>query len=115
MIGLFLGEKKLPIEILKQLKNKKINHFIIDLTRNNKFKKNKNSYFINIGKFGKILDLIISNICPNFPILMKLQSLSFLNLLFLVKSKIKYLISFFFNFFIISIGNFFSPRNKPII
>tara|TARA_B100000427_G_scaffold253209_1_gene216606 strand:- start:173 stop:964 length:792 start_codon:yes stop_codon:yes gene_type:complete len=63
MIGLFLGEKKLPIEILNQLKNKKINHFIIDLTRNNKFKKNKNSYFISIGKFGKILDLIKSKQC----------------------------------------------------
>ena len=46
--------------------------------------------------FLHFLDLIISNICPNFPILMKLQSLSFLNLLFLVKSKIKYLIFFFF-------------------
>ena len=63
MIGLFLGEKKLPIEILKQLKNKKINYFIIDLTKNNKFKKDKNSFFISIGKFGKILDLINSKKC----------------------------------------------------
>ena len=58
MIGLFLGEKKLPLEILKSLKKKKIKYFIIDLSRNNKFKKYKNSYFINIGKFGKILELI---------------------------------------------------------
>ena len=58
MIGLFLGEKKLPIEILKKLKKKKVKHFIIDLTNNNKFKKHKNSFFINIGKFGKILELI---------------------------------------------------------
>jgi len=58
MIGLFLGEKQLPLEILKSLKKKRINYFIIDLSKDNKFKKNKNSYFINIGKFGKILELI---------------------------------------------------------
>ena len=58
MIGLFLGDKKLPLEILKKIKQKKIKYFIIDLTRDNKFKKDKNCYFINIGKFGKILKLI---------------------------------------------------------
>jgi len=63
MIGLFLGEKKLPLEILKSLKKKKIKYFIIDLSKNNKFKKDKNSYFINIGKFGKILELIKSKKC----------------------------------------------------
>ncbi len=63
MIGLFLGEKKLPLEILKSLKKKKIKYFIIDLSKNNKFKKYKNSYFINIGKFGKILELIKLNKC----------------------------------------------------
>ena len=63
MIGLFLGEKKLPLEILKSLKKKKIKYFIIDLSKNNKFKKYKNSYFINIGKFGKILELIRSKKC----------------------------------------------------
>ena len=63
MIGLFLGEKKLPLEIIKNLKNKKIKYFIIDLTKNNKFRNDKNSYFINIGKFGKILELIKSKKC----------------------------------------------------
>ena len=63
MIGLFLGEKKLPLEILKSLKKKKIKYFIIDLSKDNKFKKDKNSYFINIGKFGKILELIKSKKC----------------------------------------------------
>ena len=63
MIGLFLGEKKLPLEILKSLKKKKIKYFIIDLSKNNKFKKDKNSYFISIGKFGKILELIKSKKC----------------------------------------------------
>ena len=58
MIGLFLGEKDLPIQILKKIEKKKVDHFIIDLTKNNKFKKKKNSFFINIGKFGKIINLI---------------------------------------------------------
>ena len=63
MIGLFLGEKDLPNQILKKIEKKKIKYFIIDLTKNNKFKKNKNSFFINIGKFGKILKLIKSKKC----------------------------------------------------
>ena len=63
MIGLFLGEKDLPIQILNKIESKKIKYFIIDLTKNNKFKKKKNSYFINIGKFGKILRIIQSKKC----------------------------------------------------
>ena len=63
MIGLFLGEKKLPIEIIKKLKKKKIKYFIIDLTKNNKFKKYKDCFFINIGKFGKIIEIIKSKNC----------------------------------------------------
>tara|TARA_B100001540_G_C15777191_1_gene629230 strand:+ start:496 stop:1287 length:792 start_codon:yes stop_codon:yes gene_type:complete len=58
MIGLFLGEKKLPTEIIKKLKKRKVRYFIIDLTKNNRFKEDINSFFINIGKFGKILELI---------------------------------------------------------
>ncbi len=63
MIGLFLGEKDLPNEIIKKIESKNINYFIIDLTKKNKFKKKKNSFFINIGKFGKILKLIKSKKC----------------------------------------------------
>ncbi len=63
MIGLFLGEKDLPNEIIKNIERKKIKYFIIDLTKNNKFKINKNSFFINIGKFGEILKLIKSKKC----------------------------------------------------
>ncbi len=63
MIGLFLGEKDLPNEIIKKIEKKKIKYFIIDLTKNNKYKKNKNSFFINIGKFGEILNLIKSQKC----------------------------------------------------
>ena len=63
MIGLFLGENQLPLEILKSLKKKKQKYLIVDLSKNNKFKKDKNSYFINIGKFGEILELLKSKKC----------------------------------------------------
>ena len=43
MIGLFLGEKDLPNEIIKKIEKKKVDYFIVDLTKNNKFKNNKNS------------------------------------------------------------------------
>ena len=63
MIGLFLGSTDFPKKILNKIKKKKIKYFIIDLTKKNLFKKNKNSYFINIGKFGQILDLIKKKNC----------------------------------------------------
>ena len=63
MIGLFLGEKKLPIEIIKKLNKNKIKYFIFDLTKSNKFKKDKNCYSISIGKFGQILEIIKSKKC----------------------------------------------------
>ena len=63
MIGLFLGEKQLPFEILKKIKKKYIKYFIIDITKNNNFRIDKNSFYISIGKFGKILNLIHSKKC----------------------------------------------------
>ena len=63
MIGLFLGSSDFPKIILERIKKKKVKYFIIDLTKNNLFKKNKNSYFISIGKFGQILNLIKEKCC----------------------------------------------------
>ena len=62
MIGLFLGSTDLPHLILKKIR-KKQKYFIIDLTKKNLFKKDKNTYFISIGKFGEILRLIKSKKC----------------------------------------------------
>jgi len=64
MIGLFLGSTEFPKIILKKIKNKR-KYFIIDLTKNNSFKRNKYSHFISIGKFGQILKLIKENKCKN--------------------------------------------------
>ncbi|MDC0150819.1 UDP-2,3-diacylglucosamine diphosphatase LpxI [Candidatus Pelagibacter sp.] len=63
MIGLFLGSTDFPKKILNKIKKKKLKYFIIDLTKKNLFKKDKNSYFINIGKFGQILNLINEKKC----------------------------------------------------
>ncbi len=63
MIGLFLGGTDFPSLILKKIKKKKAKYFIIDLTKKNVYKKNKNSHFISIGKFGKILKLINEKKC----------------------------------------------------
>merc|ERR1711965_884405 len=63
MIGLFLGSTDFPKKILNKIKKKKLEYFIIDLTKKNIFKKDKNSYFISIGKFGQILKLIKEKKC----------------------------------------------------
>ena len=69
MIGLFLGNRDLPKLIIKSLKKKNINYFIIDLTEKKIFKNFKNSYPINIGKFGKILEIINSKIVEKLSLL----------------------------------------------
>ena len=58
MIGLFLGDSNFPEIVLKKIKKLKKEYFIIDFSKNNKFKRDKNSYRISIGKFGKIIKLI---------------------------------------------------------
>ena len=58
MIGLFLGDTDFSEIILHKVKKLKKKYFIIDFSRNNKFKKEKNSYRISIGKFGEIIKLI---------------------------------------------------------
>ena len=63
MIGLFLGGTDFPKLILEKIKKKNEKYFIIDLTKKNLFKNYKNSYFVSIGKFGKILEIINKNKC----------------------------------------------------
>ncbi|MDA9629637.1 UDP-2,3-diacylglucosamine diphosphatase LpxI [Candidatus Pelagibacter sp.] len=58
MIGLFLGDTDFSELVLKKIEKLKKKHFIIDFSKNNKFKKKKNSYRISIGKFGEIINLI---------------------------------------------------------
>tara|TARA_B100000674_G_scaffold418506_1_gene368995 strand:- start:1505 stop:2299 length:795 start_codon:yes stop_codon:yes gene_type:complete len=63
MIGLIFGETEFPKYILKKIKKKKYRYLIIDLSIKKNFKKDKNSYSVSIGQFGKIISILKSNNC----------------------------------------------------
>jgi len=63
MIGLIFGETDFPKEILKTIKKKNINYLIIDLSTSKIFKKEKRSYSVSIGQFGKIINILKENNC----------------------------------------------------
>ena len=58
MIGLIFGDTDFPKEILKTVKKKDIDHLIIDLSKSKQFKKDKKSYSVSIGQFGKIINIL---------------------------------------------------------
>ena len=62
MIGLIFGETDFPKQILKKVKSKK-KYLIIDLTKNKTFKKDKSSYSVSLGQFGKIIRILQENNC----------------------------------------------------
>ena len=63
MIGLIFGDTDFPKEILKTIKKRKINYLIVDLSKSKKFKKDKKSYSVSIGQFGKIINILKKNNC----------------------------------------------------
>jgi len=63
MIGLIFGDTDFPKEILKNIKKKRIKYLIIDISKLKKFKKDKNSYPVSIGQFGKIIKILKENNC----------------------------------------------------
>ena len=62
MIGLIFGGTDFPIQILKKVKKKNLKYLIIDLTKG-KFKKDKDSYNVSIGQFGRIVKILKENNC----------------------------------------------------
>ena len=62
MIGLIFGETHFPIKILEKIKKKNLKYLIIDLTKG-KFKKDKHSYNVSIGQFGRIIKILKENQC----------------------------------------------------
>ena len=62
MIGLIFGETNFPIQILKKIKKKNLKYLIVDLT-SGKFRKDKHSYNVSIGQFGKIIKILKDNKC----------------------------------------------------
>jgi len=65
MIGLIFGDTDFPNHILKIIKKKKIKHLIIDLSKTKKFRKNKKTYSVSLGQFGKIINILNKNNCKN--------------------------------------------------
>ena len=63
MIALFFGDTDFPNIILNTIKQQKIKYLIIDLSKSRKFKKDKNSYRVSIGQFGKIIKILKNNKC----------------------------------------------------
>ena len=63
MIGLIFGETSFPLEILKKIKQTKKKYIIIDLTISKKFRKNRKSFAVSIGQFGKIINILKKNNC----------------------------------------------------
>ena len=63
MIGLIFGDTDFPKEILKTVKTRKIKYLIIDLSKSKKFKKDRKSYSVSIGQFGKIINILVENNC----------------------------------------------------
>jgi len=63
MIGLIFGDTDFPKEILNTIKKKKIKYLIIDLSTSRKFKKDKNSFPVSMGQFGKIINILREKNC----------------------------------------------------
>ena len=63
MIGLIFGDNDFPNKILKIIKKKKFSYLIIDLSKSKKFKKDKKSYSVSIGQFGKIINILKEHNC----------------------------------------------------
>ena len=85
MIGLFLGSTDFPKKILDKVKKKKKKYFIIDLTKNNFFEKDQHCYYISIGKFGQILNLIKEKKCKKVLFAGKIDKPTFSSLKFDLK------------------------------
>ena len=63
MIGLFLGDTDFSDIVLSKIKKKNIKYFIIDFSKKNKFRRDKHSFRISIGRFGEIINLIKQRSC----------------------------------------------------
>ena len=76
MIGLIFGETDFPKYIYKKVKGKK-KYLIIDLTKKKIFKKDKNSFSVSIGQFGKIISILKKNNCRKVLFAGKVQKPNF--------------------------------------
>ena len=76
MIGLIFGETDFPKYIYNKIKDKK-KYLIIDLTKKKVFKKDKKSFSVSIGQFGKIISIFKENNCKTVLFAGKVQKPNF--------------------------------------
>ena len=84
MIGLLFGGTEFPKKILKKIKHQ-TKYLIIDLTKNRVFKKDKKSYSVSMGQFGKIIDILKKNRCKKILFAGKVEKPNILKLRFDLK------------------------------
>jgi DUF1009 family protein len=65
MLGLIVGESRLPRLIINKLLKKNLELLILDLTKSNIYKKIKNSYSLKITELGKAISILKKNNCKN--------------------------------------------------
>jgi len=63
MIGLIFGDTNFPNRIYKTIKKRKIRYCIIDLSKSKIFRKDKKSFSVSLGQFGKIINILKKNNC----------------------------------------------------
>ena len=76
MIGLIFGDSDFPKYIYRKIKDKK-KYLIVDLTKKKTFKKDKNSFSVSIGQFGKIISILKKNNCRKVLFAGKVQKPNF--------------------------------------
>ena len=76
MIGLIFGETDFPKYIYKKIRDKR-KYLIIDLTKKKLFKKDKDSFSVSIGQFGKIISILKKKIVRGFYLQEKYKNQNF--------------------------------------
>ena len=95
MIGLFLGDTDFSEIVLSKIKKQNIKYFIIDFSKKNKFRRDKHSFRISIGRFGAIINLIKQKNCKKVLFAGKVNKPSFSKLRLDLKG-IYYILFFYF-------------------
>jgi DUF1009 family protein len=65
MLGLIVGESRLPNFVINKLLRNKVEFLILDLTKLNIYKRYKNSYSLKITELGKAISVLKKNNCKN--------------------------------------------------
>jgi len=73
MLGLIVGESRLPNFVINKLLKKNVEFLILDLTKSNIYKKYKNSYSLKITELGKAISVLKKNNCKNIIFLGKVE------------------------------------------